>query len=57
MAPRAQGRMIKRDISNSNGFAQLSPNAAVLFTMLIPHFNAHGKLNGGPGFIKDEICP
>lgn len=57
MPPKAQGRMIKKDISNSNGFASLSSEAAVLFAMLIPHYNAHGKMNGGPGYIKDEICP
>lgn len=54
---RTEGRMIKKDISNSNKFASLTPHAAVLFAMLIPHFNSHGKMNGGPGFIKDEICP
>lgn len=57
MAPSADGRMLRRDIANSSGFASLSPMAAVLFCMLIPHFNAHGKLNGGAGFIKDEVCP
>ena len=49
--------MINKDISNSNRFASLSPEAAVLFTMMIPHYNSHGKMNGGPGYIKDEICP
>ncbi len=56
-SPIADGRMINRGISNSSGFASLSPEAAVLFSMLIPWYNAHGKLNGGPGYIKDEICP
>lgn len=55
--PQAEGRMINRAISDSDKFASLSPAAAVLFTMLIPWFNAHGKLNGGVGYIKDEICP
>jgi len=52
-----KGRMINKDISNSKRFASLSSEAAVLFTMLIPHYNSHGKMNGGPGYIKDEICP
>jgi hypothetical protein len=56
-SPIANGRMINRDISNSDKFASLSPEAAVLFAMLIPWFNAHGKLNGGTGYIKDEVCP
>lgn len=53
----AEGRMINKSISDSKGFAALSPEAAVLFAMLVPHYNAHGKMNGGVGHIKDEICP
>jgi hypothetical protein len=49
--------MIRTSISESEGFASLSPQAAVLFAMLIPHFNAHGKMAGGPGAIKDEVVP
>lgn len=55
--PQADGRMINRAISDSDKFASLTPEAAVLFTMIIPWFNAHGKMNGGAGYIKDEICP
>lgn len=55
--PIADGRMINRAIADSDGYASLSPPAAVLFAMMIPWYNAHGKMNGGPGFIKDEICP
>ncbi|MDA8240688.1 MAG: hypothetical protein M0Z67_10010 [Nitrospiraceae bacterium] len=54
---KTRGRMINRDISNSEGFASLCPEAAVLFCMLIPHYNSYGKMNGGVGYIKDEICP
>lgn len=56
-SPKRKGRMINKSISNSHRFAALSPQAAVLFSMLIPHYNSHGKLNGGPGYIKDEVCP
>jgi hypothetical protein len=56
-SPQPEGRIISREISNSDKFAELSPKAAVLFAMMIPWFNVHGKMNGGPGFIKDEICP
>lgn len=55
--PETHGRMINKDISDDEGFAKLSPSAAVLFCMLIPHFNSYGKQSGGPGYIKDEICP
>ena len=53
----APGRMIRKDISDSRGYASLSGNAAKLLTMIIANLNPHGKMNGGPGFIKDEICP
>lgn len=56
-SPKTKGRMIKREISNSKGFASLSPKAAVLFCMIIPHLDSHGKMNGGPGYLKDEVCP
>ena len=49
--------MIRVDISRSNKVSALSPKALSLFTLLIPHFNAHGKMNGDPHFIKGEVCP
>lgn len=56
-SPKTKGRMINQDISDSKGFAALTPEAAVLFVMMIPHFTPYGKLNGDPCFIKGEICP
>jgi len=53
----AEGRMIRKSISDSKKFAKLSPKAAVLYCMLIPHYNPHGKMNGGVGFVKEVICP
>ena len=55
--PRTKGRMINKAISNSHKFAALSAPSAVLFCMMIPHLNSHGKMNGGTGYIKDEVCP
>ena len=55
--PRSKGRMLNKSISDSDGFASLSNEAAVLFCMLVPHYNPYGKMNGGAGYIKDEICP
>jgi uncharacterized phage protein (TIGR02220 family) len=52
-----KGRMLRKDISRSEKIASLSPEAWGLFCFLIPHFNAHGKMNGNPLFIKGEICP
>lgn len=56
-APISKGRMIRKDISRSKGFAALSKDAQVLFCMMIPHLNSHGKMNGSPHFVKGEVCP
>ena len=56
-APRPQGRMIRKDISRSKGFAKLSPKAAALFCLILPHLDSYGKSNGDPGYIKAEMCP
>lgn len=53
----SKGRMIRRDISRSQKFAALSKDSQVLFCMIIPHLNAHGKMNGSSYFIKGEVCP
>lgn len=53
----APGRMIRKDISDSEKIAKLSPEALNLFCLLIPHLNSYGKMNGGAGYIKDEVCP
>jgi len=57
MPKRTRGRMITKDISSSEGFASLSKDAAVLFCMLIPHFNSHGKMIGDSGYVKSVVCP
>lgn len=54
---KAEGRMIRVDISTSEKIAKLSPKALALFCLLIPHFNAHGKMPAGAGHIKDIVCP
>ena len=56
-SPKASGRMIRTSVSESEGIARLSPEAAMLFFMLIPHFNCHGKMAAGPGIVKDIVVP
>jgi len=56
-APDTRGRMLNQDISESENFANLSPAAAVLFCMIIPHLNSYGKMNGGVGYLKEIVCP
>jgi len=57
MSNYSDGRMIRKDISKSMKFSSLSKDAMVLFQMLIPHYDSHGKMNGNPHYIKGEICP
>ena len=54
---RAAGRMIRADISTSAKVAELSPEAFGLFCLLIPHFNAHGKMQAVNYTIKGAVCP
>ena len=49
--------MLNKDISDSKGYAKLSPSAAVLFCMMVPHYTPYGKMNGDPGYLKGEVCP
>jgi len=55
--PKPKGRMIRKDVSKSDKFASLSTRAQLLFLMLIPHLDSHGKMNGSPFFIKGEVVP
>jgi len=54
--PKAQGRMIRADVANSKKVASLSPKACALFFLILPHFNAHGKQNGDPHYVKGQTC-
>src|SRR3990167_10040042 len=57
MAKYSDGRMIRKSINTSNSFASLSPHSQVLFCLLLPQFNSHGKMNGSPLYIKSVVCP
>lgn len=56
-SPKTEGRMINKSVSDSDNLPRLSADALALFFLLIPHYNSHGKMNGGPGHIKDEVVP
>ena len=56
-SPKTDGRMINKSVSDSDNLPRLSVDALALFFLLIPHYNSHGKMNGGPGHIKDEVVP
>lgn len=49
--------MIRTSISRSHKIATLSKESAVLFLMLIPHYDSYGKMNGDAHFIKGQVVP
>lgn len=54
----AQGRMLKKRISQSHKFAALkSHNARLLYIMLIPHLDIKGRFEADPKIIKGAIVP
>ena len=57
MSKQATGRMINQDISMSKKISRLTPRSLSLFCLLIPHFNAHGKMLANPMLVKGLVCP
>jgi hypothetical protein len=55
--PYPKGRMICKKISRSKGIAKLSPEAAALFCLILPHLDSYGKSNGDPMYVKAEMVP
>lgn len=54
----AQGRMLKKRISNSEKFAALKTNnARLLYLMIYPHLDCEGRLEANPKLIKGQILP
>lgn len=57
MSVYARGRMLTQDISESHKIASLSKESLILFFMIVPHLDSHGKINGEPHFIKGKVVP
>lgn len=57
MGRKSSGRMINVSISLSAKVGSLSPESLALFCLLIPHFNAHGKMQANPHLVKGLVCP
>lgn len=55
MSRKTRGRMLNRDIANSQKLAKLSSDSLILFFFLVPFYDSWGKMNGDPHFIKGEI--
>lgn len=54
----AEGRMLKKRISQSHKFAALKSNSArLLYLMIIPHLDIKGRLEADPKIIKGLIVP
>jgi hypothetical protein len=53
----ARGRFISKTISENEELAQVSLEAALLFTWCIPHLDREGRMSGNPDLIKATACP
>jgi len=54
----AEGRMLKKNVSNSRRLAELKTDSArLLWTWMLPHLDCMGRFHGDPGVIKGNICP
>ena len=48
--------LLDSSISRDRGISSLSPEAAVLFFLILPNLNNHGKMDGDAFFIKGKCC-
>jgi len=54
----AQGRMLKRNISDSRRLAELNTDAArMLWTWIIPYLDVKGRYHAAPDMIKGKVVP
>ena len=54
----AEGRMLKKQISQSRRVAELkSDTARLLYTWIIPHLDVEGRMNADPDIIKGLVVP
>jgi hypothetical protein len=53
----AEGRFVSRSISANEQLADVSIEAALLFSWCIPHLDVDGRLKGSPMFLKSSIVP
>jgi len=50
----AEGRMLRKDIANSEKLGLCSDKARVLYFMLLPHLDVRGRLYANPKIIKGQ---
>jgi len=54
----AEGRMLKRNVSNSRRLAELKTDSArLLWTWIIPYLDVEGRFYANPDIIKGQIVP
>lgn len=54
----AEGRMLKKQISQSRRLAELKTDSArLLYTWIIPHLDVEGRINADPDIIKGIVVP
>lgn len=52
-----RGRMLRKKISYDDKCAQLSPEAALLYTWCIPHLDVKGRIMADPTILKGTVFP
>ena len=57
MAKKARGRMLDRDISNSQAVNRLSYKAALVYTWLLAHLDDQGRMSGDPKAVRGDVVP
>ena len=57
MSGKAESRLIYSSISTSERVSSLGAKGALLYTWLIPHCDAQGRIQGKSKVIKQEVVP
>lgn len=54
----AEGRLLKRNISDSRRLAELKTDSArMLWTWILPHLDIEGRLHASAELVKGKVCP
>src|SRR3990172_9497275 len=53
----ADGRFLSRSVGQNEQLAQVSLEAALLFTWCLPHLDVEGRMTGNPQLVRAKVCP
>lgn len=52
-----EGRFLSRSVSESGQLANVSLEAALLFTWCVPHLDCEGRMSGEPSVVRGKVVP